>query len=128
MSPPDEAEADSTRLENLGWRGPLRGDFMTMAPFRLNTLTTKRLSAALPRFLVTRRNPLVSESDMRHGSTNEKVGLIRFTNRRPAQRKTQEAELIGRVNPPAANSAATNVDANFTPDLPPGYRPAKCSR
>ena len=113
MSPPDEAEEDSTKLENSGWRAPLRGDFMSMPPFRLNTAAPARISARLAQFLVTRRSPMVSESDMRHGSTSERVGLIRFTNRRPVLRTNQETELVGRVNPTAAD-----INESFAPDLP----------
>ena len=113
MSPPDEAEEDSTKLENSGWRAPLRGDFMSMPPFRLNTAAPARISARLAQFLVTRRSPMVSESDMRHGSTSERVGLIRFTNRRPVLRTNQETELVGRVTPTAAD-----INESFAPDLP----------
>ena len=113
MSPPDEAEEDSTKLENSGWRAPLRGAFMSMPPFRLNTAAPARISARLAQFLVTRRSPMVSESDMRHGSTSERVGLIRFTNRRPVLRTNQETELVGRVNPTAAD-----INESFAPDLP----------
>ena len=72
MSPPNEAEPDSTRVESSGWRGPLRGDFMSMAPFRLSTTTTKRITSALPKFLVTRRSPLVTGGDLRHGRPMKK--------------------------------------------------------
>ena len=80
--------ADSDAPENKGWKGPYRGDFLSLAPLRPLLTPMATSVEAAEAYTVTRRPTGIAQGTLAHGRFSNFTGVMRTSRAVPAHRPT----------------------------------------